>query len=301
MMNEMYNCEENIDVLFLGSSHVYRSYDPKLVDELLGEKAFNAGSSAQSMNTSYYLLREISKYHDLKTVFLDTYYGIANLSDSDSSVYIIADYMRNGENKTKLLLSSGGVRTLLDGYITFRRNSGNYNIIQNMKSNFSDIGDYTSVTYENEEYRGDGFVYGYLVVDPESGTNYSAYNVDLSNDMPVSKLYYQSLLNIIQFCSENNIQLVLVNQPMPTQTLDTLIDYDNYIHFLKQIAEEHDVDYWNFDLYKGDIGLAEDCYMDEHHLNGKGAEIYTKFFCDFVNEVQDGNSDPESYFYDSYQ
>jgi hypothetical protein len=170
-----------------------------------------------------------------------------------------------------------------------------------MKSNFSDIGDYTSVTYENEEYRGDGFVYGYLVVDPESGTNYSAYNVDLSNDMPVSKLYYQSLLNIIQFCSENNIQLVLVNQPMPTQTLDTLIDYDNYIHFLKQIAEEHDVDYWNFDLYKGDIGLAEDCYMDEHHLNGKGAEIYTKFFCDFVNEVQDGNSDPESYFYDSYQ
>jgi hypothetical protein len=203
-------------------------------------------------------------------------------------------------NKTKLLLSSGGISSLFDGYVSFRRDICNINIVENIKSNFSDISDYTSVTYENEEYRGEGFVYSYEV-SPESENNYEAFKADLSGDFPVSELYYQSLLNIIQFCSDNSIELVLVNQPLPKQTLDMLIDYDNYIHFLKQIADEYDIDYWNFDLYKGDIELTADCYKDEHHLNGKGAEIYTEFFCNFVNEVQDGNSDPESYFYDSYQ
>jgi hypothetical protein len=301
MMNEMYNCDENIEVLFLGSSHVYRSYDTKLADKILGVKTFNAGSSSQGMNASYYLLREISKYHDLKTVYLDTYYGVANISDNDSSVYTIADYMKFGLNKTRLLLSNGGVSTLFDGFVSFRRNSGNCNIIQNIKSNFSDIEDYTSITYENEEYRGEGFVYSYEFADADAESTYEEFKGDLSSDMPVSELYYKSLLNIIRYCLENNIELVLINQPMPKRTTDLVVGYDNYVQFLKKIADDNDIEYWNFDLYKGDMGLTMDYYKDGAHLNGEGAEIYTKFFCNFVNEISDNGYDPEVYFYSSYQ
>ena len=47
------------------------SYDTMLADELLGQKTFNAGSSSQGMASSYYLLKEICEYHDIKEVYLE--------------------------------------------------------------------------------------------------------------------------------------------------------------------------------------------------------------------------------------
>jgi hypothetical protein len=88
---------------------------------------------------------------------------------------------------------------------------------------------------------------------------------------------------------------------MPKKTLDNVEGYDNYVQFIKRVANENNIDYWNFDLYKGDIGLTMDCYKDGAHLNGEGAEIYTKFFCDFVNGIDDNGYNPELYFYSSYQ
>ena len=45
MLEELYNCPENIDTLFLGPSHCYKSVDPAIFTEVTGEKAFNAGTS----------------------------------------------------------------------------------------------------------------------------------------------------------------------------------------------------------------------------------------------------------------
>jgi hypothetical protein len=67
------------------------------------------------------------------------------------------------------------------------------------------------------------------------------------------------------------------------------------------MADKNNIEYWNFNLYKGDIGLSMDCYSDGAHLNGKGAEIYTKFFCDFVNEINNNNDGSIQYFNASYR
>jgi hypothetical protein len=49
MLEEMYRYDGNIDTLFIGSSHVYRSLDPKIADRMLGKNTFNAGSSSQGI------------------------------------------------------------------------------------------------------------------------------------------------------------------------------------------------------------------------------------------------------------
>ncbi len=288
MMNEMYESKQNIDVLFLGSSHVYRSYDPKIADKILGLKTFNAGSSAQGMNTSYYLLKEICRYHRVKTVYLDTYFGMANIPDDDAQVFVLSDYMRAGKNKTDLLLSNGGVKALVSGYLTFSR--GNWNIIRNIKSNFSEIGDYSTVSYDNEEYRGEGFVFSFEVCDPDDEKMYLSYAdlTDLSAECPANKMYTEHLLKMIDFCRENNIELVLVNQPMPRKTMDYVTGYDNYVNFIRQIADGAGIKYWNFDLFNGDVGLTMTDYKDGDHLNGKGAEKYTEFFCNFATAAKEG-------------
>lgn len=302
MMNEMYQSEDNIDVVFLGSSHVYRSYDVEIADQLLGCKTFNAGSSSQGMNTSYYLLREICKYHDVKTVYLDTYYGMANIPENDSQVFYITDYMKFGIDKLELLYSNGGTETVINGLLTFRRNRQNYNILNNLKSQQLDIYDYSSVKYSTEEYKGQGFVYSYVVADYENEAIYSSYarGFDLRSEKPVSDSYYNSLMNIIHYCNNNGIELVLINQPMPRRTTDYVLGYENYIDFIAGIAKENGIKYWNFDLYKYDMGLNMSCYKDGGHLNGEGAEIYTCFFCRFVNDVNNNIINPQDAFNDVY-
>ena len=42
-LHELYENDENIQTLFLGTSHCFRAYDPDLYEQLTGESAFNLG------------------------------------------------------------------------------------------------------------------------------------------------------------------------------------------------------------------------------------------------------------------
>ena len=65
MLQELYGQAGQIDTLFLGSSHCYRSVDPSVVDETLGTHSFNAGSSQQLPDGSYTMLREAAAQNSL--------------------------------------------------------------------------------------------------------------------------------------------------------------------------------------------------------------------------------------------
>ena len=47
MMREFYEGKENIDRLYLGSSHVFCDIDPAILDEINGENNFNLASNTQ--------------------------------------------------------------------------------------------------------------------------------------------------------------------------------------------------------------------------------------------------------------
>ena len=74
--HEMY-AQENIDILFVGSSHCYRSFDPEIFDKELGMVTFNAGTSAQNLDGSYMIIKEAARYNDIKHIYLELYYEIA--------------------------------------------------------------------------------------------------------------------------------------------------------------------------------------------------------------------------------
>ena len=60
MMHELYEQNE-IDTLFIGSSHCYRSINTEIADELLQSNTFNAGTSSQTLLDTWYLLQEAGK------------------------------------------------------------------------------------------------------------------------------------------------------------------------------------------------------------------------------------------------
>ena len=288
----MYESKENIDVVFLGSSHVYRSYNPQIADDLLQQKTFNAGSSAQTMNTSYYLLLEICKYHHVKEVYLDTYYALTNQVKDDESVYYISDYMKFSINKMFFLYDSGGEQRLLFGLFTFRRNLSNLeHIFDNIRSRFSALKDYSLVCSDDELYKGNGFVYSNISVDDVRKLDFSSCKeYDYTNGVPVDSCYYEYLVKIIEYCKTNGIKLVLVDQPMLRQNLNSVRGYNQYVQFHYALSDANDIQYWNFNLYKDDLGLDYYHYKDIDHLNGEGATIYTRKFTDIVIKDRNGES-----------
>ena len=71
-MEVFYDLEDNIvDVLFLGSSHVYCSIIPAILWEDYGMASFNMAISGQDLAGSYYNFKEALKTQDLKVVCVD--------------------------------------------------------------------------------------------------------------------------------------------------------------------------------------------------------------------------------------
>lgn len=116
MLQELYADAGNIDTLFLGSSHCYRSVDPAAVDAALGTHSFNAGSSQQLPDGSYYMLREAAAENDLKTVYLEMFYTGYNESRSANvpmACYLLTDHMSAASpNRYEYLWEMGGLRPL---------------------------------------------------------------------------------------------------------------------------------------------------------------------------------------------
>ena len=118
MLQELYADAGNIDTLFLGSSHCYRSVDPAAVDAALGTHSFNAGSSQQLPDGSYYMLREAAAENDLKTVYLEMFYTGYNESRSANvpmACYLLTDYMSAASpNRYEYLWEMGGLAGFAD-------------------------------------------------------------------------------------------------------------------------------------------------------------------------------------------
>ena len=302
MLKEMYECPENIDVLFLGSSHAFRTYDTDIADDMLGQKTYNAGSNGQLMATSYYLLKEISKTNRLKTVYFDTCFmiGQRTIPENEGALYFISDYMKWSDNKLEYLWEAGGMRSIANGILcTCRRNLKHINIIDNLRSKSLKAGDYSRLIFEHEIYRGDGFVYVDSEMEEDVDFAGKAEQYDLSAEIPLVDDAYEYLLKIIDFCGEQNIELVLVDQPMPNELLSKVRGYDHYVDFFSKLSKENHIAYMNFNLYKGYEKSLED-YYDENHLNGRGAQKYTRIFCDTVNELKNTDKTMEDFFYEKW-
>ena len=118
MLQELHADAGNIDTLFLGSSHCYRSVDPAAVDAALGTHSFNAGSSQQLPDGSYYMLREAAAENDLKTVYLEMFYTGYNESRSANvpmACYLLTDHMSAASpNRYEYLWEMGGLAGFAD-------------------------------------------------------------------------------------------------------------------------------------------------------------------------------------------
>ncbi|MCD8238774.1 MAG: hypothetical protein LUC92_05505 [Clostridiales bacterium] len=290
MMNQLYEPEENIDVLFVGSSHVYRSLVPEIADGIFGKFTFNAGTSSQFMDGSYAVIQAALKNNDISHVFLEMYYGVATGEEYKdrkqlTSTYIISDYIRNPLDRAAYLLNASSKEHFSNSFIVARRN-------WEALLDFGEISEITeekdSDAYKNYEYikkEGSaeyyvdrGFVANDGAIDKNKLLFSEAYGeIDLSL---ISEDYLNSLKDIAELCEKNDVELTLFIAPMPEITIAGKGNYDEYSGYINELSKSLNVEFYDFNYCKPnyfDAGCY-DFFKDGDHLNTAGAERFTEVF-----------------------
>lgn len=291
-----------IDTLFVGSSHCFRAVNPEIMDEKTGKNNFNAGTSCQYLDGSYAIIQEAMKSNKLKRVYVEMYYGQIGLTPKNreniTATYIISDYLKFSINKVRYLLQATDETGYVNSFLPVRRDINKifdydyiFNTIQKKASDKYKNYDY--ITNDSEFYSGNGFVYSdYSVPEHSYGDldGFAQINAMSEYDM-------ENMNKIIDCCKKHSVEVIFFSAPMSDFRLVSLGNYDSYVQEISMFCKQHDVEYWDFNLCNREyLNLDESCFIDDNHLNGKGAEKFSLLLA----ELDNGTLNYDDVFWNTY-
>ena len=310
VLHDFYEDTSQIENLYLGSSHVYCDINPMYLDNINGYFNFNLATPGQLPNGTFHLLREADHYNELSHVYVELYYRCyinSGVESDDERIYTElyrtwqnSDYMKLSVNKLAYMFSTAHPEQYTDLCIPFSRyrtQLDDWSYIQQVMEERQQekFIDYRYST-ETMEYMGKGYFCFNQVVDDCDKRFYQA---DILGDNPIGKTSEKYLRKTIEYCQMRDIPITLFVSPIYELQLVSTENYDNYVEEVKTIAEEYDVDFYDFNLAKEEYLPIQhgEYFMNIEHLNGNGGDIYTPFFYKVVSGEA---ADNDKYFYDAY-
>lgn len=235
--------------LILGSSHAYRGYDPEIFkSEKI--KVFNAGTSGQSLESSFALLKQ---YANLTSkVIFDIYPGSFVKPTEESQLTIIQNSPKF-DLAAKFLVISPNIHSVNNFLYRILRLNNNPIIF-------------------TDEYIGKGYV--------SSAESLGATYIPApASDYDIGQ--FKQLIDIIQYAQEHSFTLDLVSHPLPHPSRP----YPGYYVFkslIDSICRQYRVNFFDY-TYRHE--LDNTYFKDINHLNEKGVKYFNRrFIADrFVN------------------
>ncbi|WP_051931123.1 hypothetical protein [Gillisia sp. Hel_I_29] len=247
---------KDLDVLFIGSSHSYRSFDPRILNEY-DLKTFNIGTSSQTHVQTNYLLKEYLNQLTPKLIVYEVYPNT---------------FMSDGVESTLNLLSSrDNIDLSLVKMSLATYNLAVYNSFINIIS-YKILGRKPNRKYPKEEKYVDG---GYVET---LGTNNFDYVKDKIWSPKKGQLSaFESNLSLIK---SHNIPVILVEAPY-TYNFTNRTDIDRYFKEKGEFYNFNEKSVFNNKYY----------FKDYHHLNKRGASLLTNMIAPLLKtKIPDTNN-----------
>ena len=303
-----YAKEEELDLIYTGSSFSLRAFNPYVIDEMLGTNSYNMGTPSQAINQTYVAIKTAIEEHDLDKVILAINYS--SLENDWPVAAKVAFFRAKAQNESFFAGIRDTIGFMLDednrtectsvnflfpwiyNHVGLDRNS----IMKNIRSKVTGIierdipeGDPESV------YVGKGF--GYYVGE----LDYNAIgnkNSRTSYSNVFSQAAIDVIRDIIELCKKNDVELIVVNAPRPVfDVVSYGEDYAYKYNRLSQIFSERGVEYYDFNFVKPEImEIKEHYFVDIEHLNEEGANQFSAAFAKFL-QIRDTGVNMQQYFY----
>ncbi len=237
-----------IDILFLGSSHAYRGLDPRIFSEY-GFKTFNLGSSAQTPTQTKVLLNRYLDILNPKLVIYEVYPATFTLDGVESSLDIIAND-KNDLQSIKMSLTINNIRTY---------NTLVYGFIRDF------LGLNKSVTEPvikgEDKYVSGGFV--------EREMEFYQPSQFQKKEISITSYQLESFSEIVQLLNSKKIELILVYAPITQVCYNSYVNTYHFDSLMKNYSN-----YYNFNEI---VSLNDSLHFyDYDHLNQNGVTIFNK-------------------------
>lgn len=241
----------NVDVLILGSSHAYESYDTRIFAQH-NWRAANLGTTAQSFIQTELLLKQYINHLKPRFVIFDVYPAIFSNTGVESGLDLISNAKLNKQ------LSA----------MAFKLNNAKvYNtlIYSAYMQQFVLDKNYTAPQVNREGvYIQGGYVERYDTYKQKQPIEKEVYKIHADQ--------LQAFEGILQLLHDRNIPYVLTQAPMAPAKYVSIINNDEADSIIRRYGT-----YYNFNKISH---IPISGFHDEHHLNQYGVNIFNR---DLIN------------------
>lgn len=284
-MRRFYDQKENsVDLLGLGTSHIYEGIAPAVLYREYGVAAYDLCAPAQAIWSTYHYFVEALKTQSPRAAVFDVYMLNTNTPYDTAANAIKSTYgMKWSRNRVDAIRAAFEDESFFTAFFPFLQYHSRYG-----EMTYSDTAPYGG----NKNYYSDSFK-GYTVSDEVKKIKLP----DVTQFTDVRKLadkheeYYRK---IIELAIENEITLYVVSMPYALAK-----DTQTTVNSARQIAEGYGSEYVKFiDLAarKDEIGLdAATDFANNQHLNRVGSEKATRWLGEIITaevKFEDRRGDP---------
>ncbi len=262
---------DTIDVIFVGSSHMYRSVYPLEIWNTYGITSWNLGSSEQSIAASYYLMKEAIERQHPKVIVMEMYMSFVDSKYySYPRIHQITDNMPLSLNKMELINDLIPFKDRLEFYFPICKYHERWEELTTK--------DFQKIKRDSKgvEYGGEIFPYPDFEI------------LDKSQKAKVPDITREYIEKAKQLCDENGIKLVLLTVPyLATNEYKYRQEILNGIY---DIANNLDIPYINMFHEIENVGFNyKTDFAEWQHLNINGAKKVSTFLGRYLVENYDFN------------
>lgn len=265
-----YNEKRNeIDVLFLGNSESSRGFSPIKIWNEYGITSYNYGSSLQTMQISYYKLKECLKYQTPQVVVMEVN-SFFEKESTDEAYRRVIDNWKFDDVKVATIFNKD---IQLDNKISYifpiLRYHSRWNELKD--DDFKSLKE----KYKSVSYKGMPMIVkknGYI-----GNKNYME-NRNEKEIIPETNLVY--IKKFIDLCQKKNIKIIMTELPSPiVWSLAKNIS-------VNELANKYNIKFIDFNLMNKEIELNwnDDTYDKGGHLNVYGAEKVSNYIGRVLSE-----------------
>ncbi|MEY8304275.1 DUF1574 family protein [Anaerosalibacter bizertensis] len=290
---EFYDLEPNsIDLVFIGSSHSYCTFDPEIIDNALGTNSFNFGSPLQHADSSYYILKEILKYHKPKAVVFEIYWDMIDDEFELKQADTVINAINNNEFKREFIYNVFPINEMIKYVfrpVRFQQDMFSYwnkKLVENVEKYIEPIEKKQNNVEGVSHYKSKGFIYSDIIIPEEKfyKTNqfigFDGAKWDFNN---TQKSYVEKL---VQLCNKKDIKVVFVTAPVANISMEHINNYDILHNKISNFAKKLDVPYIDYNIVNKEKKLlVNENFRDDAHLNYSGVEIVMKDFINWYKKI----------------
>lgn len=277
-MQKFYEEKDNtLDVIFLGSSHMFVNANTSVLWDEYGIASYDLGGSIQPYWNTYHYLVEAFKTQSPKAVVFDVFTA-ADVNTEYSSFESVV------KNTYGMKLSANKIDAINASVREEDRNCYYYEYPTFHKRYLDDISKIDFMKgYEGDYYYLDCWKGETLFFDsnplPRPADDV-IFNTTVGSLTEKNEEY---LRKIIDLCKEHNTPLLLVLNPY--HVLEYQVPVYNRVW---EIAEETGTDYINFNLLYDEIGVDfEDDFIDACHMKYSGSANFSRYMAGILKEKYD--------------